>query len=253
MSSDKRLLEIFRDVHRGLPRQGPGSDQETLRALAACTELPAAPDILDVGCGPGAQTMALAKATAGHVTAVDVYDEYLDEVRRRAAAEAVTDRVTVARGDMMDLPFAPASFDLIWAEGAAYIMGFERAFARWRPLLRPSGCVAVTELTWLVPEPPAEAARFFGGEYPQMTDVETNVESIRVAGYEVIDHFTLPEAAWWDEYYAPLEARLPGLREQHADDALALAIIDATAEEIRMRRDHGAAYGYVFYVARART
>lgn len=246
-------MEIFFDIQRGLPRQGPGNDASTLRALAACSALPTSPDVLDVGCGPGVQTMALAGALEGRITAVDVYEEYLDELRQRATDGGLAERITVERGDMMRLPFAPASFDLIWAEAAAYVMGFERAFAAWKSLLRPGGYVAVTELTWLAPDPSSEVAAFYGSEYPQMTDVQTNLASIRVAGYDVVDHFVLPDAAWWDDYYGPLEAKLPALRHQYENDATALAIVGASALEIQMRRDHADAYGYVFYIARNAT
>jgi len=251
VTADKRLMEIFLDTQRGLPRQGPGNDASTLRALAACTDLPSIPAVLDIGCGPGAQTLALAGALDGQVTAVDVYEEYLDELRRGASEAGLRERITIERGDMMRLPFPPRSFDLIWAEGAAYIMGFERAFAAWRPLLRPGGYVAVTELTWLVPDPAPEVAGFFGSEYHQMTDIETNLASIRIAGYEVVDHFVLPDAAWWDDYYTPLDAKLPSLREKYAGDGPALAIVGSTEAEIRMRREYADAYGYVFYITRS--
>ncbi len=31
---------------------------------------------------------------------------------------------------------------------------------------------------------------------------------IRACDYEVLGHFTLPESAWWEPYYQPLEERL---------------------------------------------
>lgn len=43
-------------VHRGLPREGPGNDAATLQALRRLPPLPASPRVLDLGCGPGAQT-----------------------------------------------------------------------------------------------------------------------------------------------------------------------------------------------------
>ena len=62
MTDNDRLMEIMLDVHSGLPRQGPGDDESTLRALSLCTELPMRPSVLDVGCGPGMQTIALARS-----------------------------------------------------------------------------------------------------------------------------------------------------------------------------------------------
>jgi ubiquinone/menaquinone biosynthesis C-methylase UbiE len=168
-----RLFEVFLDVQRGLPRQGPGSDESTLEALSLCSGLPERPAILDVGCGPGMQTVALAKAVNGRVTAVDINQEYLCELNERAKAAGVDERIEILSGDMNDLPVAPASFDVIWSEGAAYIMGFRNALAAWRRFLRPGGYVAMTELVWLRPDQPAAAAEFFGNEYPAMTDVAT--------------------------------------------------------------------------------
>ena len=97
------------------------------------------------------------------------------------------------RGDMKDLPFGPDTFDLIWSEGAAYIMGISEAFSAWREFLRPGGYVVVSEATWLVPDPPAEVREFWAAEYPGMTDVAGNLARIEAAGYEVVGHFTLPD------------------------------------------------------------
>ena len=58
---------------------------------------------------------------------------------------------------MADLPFADASFDLLWSEAAAYSMGFFAALAAWRRLLVDGGRLAVSELVWLDRDPPAEA------------------------------------------------------------------------------------------------
>jgi len=60
MTDDRRLLNVFFEVQRGLPRQGPGCDESTLQALALC-RLPERPAILEIGCGPGMQTVELAK------------------------------------------------------------------------------------------------------------------------------------------------------------------------------------------------
>ena len=75
MTDNDRLMQIMLDVHSGLPRQGPGDDESTLRALSFCTELPMQPAVLDVGCGPGMQTVALARGTDGTITAVDLFEQ----------------------------------------------------------------------------------------------------------------------------------------------------------------------------------
>lgn len=249
MDRDPHRLKVFWEVQRGLPRQGPGNDESTLRALALCRGVPPRPSVLDIGCGPGMQTLALARALTGPITAVDLHPEYLVQLEEAACNGGVADRVTTIVADMRALPFAGASFDLVWSEGAAYIMGFAHALAEWRRLLRPGGCLAVSELVWLTPDPPAEVAAFFGQEYPAMTDIETNLGLIEAAGYEVLGHLTLPEAAWWDAYYAPLVAKLPALRDRYRGDPEALAVVEGTAREVEMRRRYPDAYGYELFVA----
>ncbi|WP_119166211.1 class I SAM-dependent methyltransferase [Algihabitans albus] len=249
MEEESRLFEIFLEVQRGLPRQGPGAAQSTLDALALCRGLPEHPSVLDIGCGPGLQTLVLAEALDGPITAVDLLQEYLDSLNERAAATGLAERIEVLAGDMAELPFPDRSFDLIWAEGSAYIMGFEAAFRAWRRLLKPGGCIAMTELTWLRSDPPAEAAAFFQTEYPAMTTLEANMASLKACGYDLLGTFTLPEAAWWDDYYTPLEARLPRLKACYADDPAARSVVATTEREIDVRRRFGDAYGYVFFVA----
>src|SRR5210317_493897 len=101
-------------------------------------------------------------------------------------------------------------------------MGFEKALAEWKRLLKPGGYIAVSELVWLQPDAPTELAAFFGSEYPAMTNVEANLRTIRACGYDLGGHFTLPDAAWWEHYYTPLQAKLPSLRERYAGDREAL-------------------------------
>ena len=248
MDENARLFEIFLKVQRGLPRQGPGCDESTLKALSLCPRLPEKPAILDIGCGPGMQTIALAKAVNGQITAVDNQQEYLNQVTERAATEGVAERVKVFAADMRKLPFPPESFDVVWSEGAAYIMGFKSALANWKRLLKPGGCFAVSELVWLHPDPPTELHEFFTAEYPAMTDTATITNTIRDCGYDLLGHFTLPDAAWWQHYYGPLEAKLPSLSDRYAGDQQALGVIEMTRREIDIRRRFGTWYGYVFFV-----
>lgn len=249
MTDQPGLPDAFWEVHAGLPRQGAGIDAATEKALAMCTELPARPRILDIGCGPGRQSLVLARTSGGHVTAVDLHEPFLDQVREAAAAEGLGDRVTAVRADMRALPFEAASFDVVWSEGAVFIMGVAAALASWRRLLRPGGCLVFSEIVWTGKERPAVVADVLAG-YPAMTDVEGNLRLIAEAGYELVGRFTVPESGWWDEYYAPLEARLPALRERYRADAEALAVVESTAQEIDLRRRYASSYDYHFFVAR---
>lgn len=250
MPDNSRLFEIFLDVQRGLPRQGPGSDESTLKALSYCDELPYNPAVLDIGCGPGMQTIALAKTLDGKITALDLLPEYLDQLKERAVREGVSEHINIQKGDMDELPYEPASFDLIWAEGSAYCMGFGNALQSWKPFLKPGGYLALSELVWLSSDLPLEVYEFFRDEYALMTDIASNLDMINSAGYEIKAHFTLPGADWWDHYYTPLESKLPSLYEKYKGDDEAIGVIDMTAREIDMRKRFHEYYGYEFFIAR---
>jgi len=242
--------EIFWQVHCDLPREAPGSDSSTPRALSMLPRLPASARILDIGCGPGAQTVALARATSSDIIAVDTHPPFLDDLVHRAAQAGVADRIHPLQASMFNLDF-DRPFDLIWLEGAIYIIGFERGLREWRRLLKPGGLVAVTEVSWLKPDPPEAARKFWGEAYPDMATIEENLKRLTAAGYRSPGHFTLPESDWWDNYYHPMAARIEMLRQVYCDHPEAQAALDLACAEIEVYRQYSAWYGYVFYLGQA--
>jgi SAM-dependent methyltransferase len=240
------MIEIFEN----LPSQGPGDREATARALALVVGLPDSPEILDVGCGVGRQTLDLASLTSGRITAVDNYPPFLATLRQAAMAGGFAARIRTVEGDMGALDFPPASFDLIWSEGAAYILGFARALQAWRPLLRPRGSLVVSEIAWFRPDPPPQLREFFAAECPDMNHQEDLPPLVAAAGYELTGEFSLPDAAWWTDYYGPLEKNVAALRHQGGYGDEAAAFLDALELEIDLHRRFSAYYGYRFLVMR---
>jgi SAM-dependent methyltransferase len=240
--------DLFFEVHRELPREGPGSNASTRQALALLRDLPQKPLILDVGCGPGMQTLELARLTGGKIIAVDTHQPFLDELQARAGLAGLAERIVTSNQSMFSLDFAEASFDAIWSEGAIYIMGFEAGLRAWRRLVKPGGYLAVSEVAWLLPDPPQEIRAFWEAEYPAIRDVERQLALVQAAGYRPVGHFTLPPSDWMDHYYTPLEARLARLRQKYRHDAPALAQLAEHQREVDLFRKYHDWYSYVFYV-----
>ncbi len=71
--------------------------------------------VLDAGAGTGS-TGLMAARKAGHsgkVTLFDLSDDMLDVAREKAETEAIDLRLEFRSGDMVQLPFADASFDVV--------------------------------------------------------------------------------------------------------------------------------------------
>ena len=241
--------EIFFEIHHGLPREGPGRNIYTQRAFQMLPPLDD-PSILDVGCGTGEPTLELARLSQGKVLAIDIHQPYLDELTKKIERAGLSDRVRAVHCSMFDMDFPDESFDIVWAEGSIFIIGLDRGLKEWRRLIKPNGFLVVHEMAWLRPDPPQEIYDYWQEVYPGIRTVPETLQQIPDLGYEIIGHFTLPEDAWWVEYYGPLERRIQQLRKKYVKDPEALVVLDKEQEEIDMFRKYHKWYGSVFFVMR---
>jgi SAM-dependent methyltransferase len=250
MSTSPRFWEIFFEVFESLPRQGPGDRASAIRALGLCRELPVSPAILDLGCGVGGQTLQLAELTSGSILAIDRHAPSIERLRSAIAEHGLAPRVSAIVGDMAHLGQPPESFDLIWSEGALYNLGLGNALRLCHDLLRCGGYLAFTDAIWRKESPPTELEASFDLDYPTMGWLDDDVAAIKDSGLDLVGHFVLPDEAWWDDFYSPMERRISELRDHYAKDPEALAILDQLAEEPDFHRRYSDFYAYAFFVAR---
>jgi ubiquinone/menaquinone biosynthesis C-methylase UbiE len=100
------------------------------------------------------QTIELAKLSDGHIEALDNHQSFLEQLKKKAEEESVSEKITAVNGDMTALNYEDGRFDLIWCEGAIFIIGFEKGLREWKRLLTGKGYLVVSELCWLKPDPP---------------------------------------------------------------------------------------------------
>ena len=242
------LDEFFYQVFEFLPRQGPGCTGATRKAFSYLPPLPKDAKILDIGCGSGTQTRDLAALTSGTITAVDNHQPFLDSINAWAVKGGLEGRIQIHCASMDALPFEPGQFDLIWSEGAIFIMGFFEGLRAWKPLLKKGGYMVVSDAAWFEPNPPQELVQWWEKEgYIPKTENQLT-EQVRNAGLHLIATYRLPEAGWWENYYIPMLARIAELRKTHGADPACAAILDSFEYEAEMYRKYKQYYGYTFFV-----
>jgi ubiquinone/menaquinone biosynthesis C-methylase UbiE len=243
-------MNLFSEIHKDIPREGPGNNESTRKAYNLIKNYVSEPHILDIGCGPGMQTIELGSLTDGTILATDMNEEFLTVLSENAKKYGLSQKIKIEKADMKNLPYQARQFDVIWSEGAIFIMGFENGLREWRKFLKQSGILVVSELSWIKENAPKEAVDFWMDAYPAADTVEGNIQKAINSGYEVIDSFVIPESAWWDHYYDPLEKRLSQFSEKYKKDEEALKTIADMQYEIELFRKYHEYYGYVFYLLR---
>lgn len=244
-------MQLLIDFHKDAERQGPGSHEDTLRALSF-TELDNRKHlkVLDIGCGSGAQTLSLAQNLNAEITAVDLFPEFLNKLNIRAQKLGVQERIITLQKSMDDLSFENGEFDLIWSEGAIYIIGFQEGIRRWKDYLKVGGYIAVSEITWTTNSRPAEIEEHWKKEYPQVDTASNKMKVLEENGFSPVGYFYLPESSWINNYYKPIEDRFDKFLTRHKNNELAQGIVETEKDEIRKYRAYKDNLSYGFYIAR---
>ena len=135
----------------GTARQTAQSANSTaVQSASGIVGHPAAQEILDIACGTGDFSIAIARAMApgSRVTGLDLSEGMLAVMRAKLAASGLEDRVACVQGDSEALPYADAAFDCVTI--AFGIRNFEHRETALREILRvlkPGGKLVILELS----------------------------------------------------------------------------------------------------------
>ena len=108
--------ERARDLAARLERRANAEDEVAAReTYLTLLEISAGERVLDVGCGSGAVTRDIAKRVGerGLVVGLDPSPELLAVARGLAEGAGLGDRVEFREGNVLRLPFADGSFDVV--------------------------------------------------------------------------------------------------------------------------------------------
>ena len=115
-----------------------------VQQLQVSTEWP----ILEIGCGAGLTSIALAHSGYA-VEAIDSVDVMIKVTQQRAEDAGVGHRVTTSVGDVHDLAFADDMFSLVLLIGVApWLHSLDKSLREVARVLRPEGYLIATADNW---------------------------------------------------------------------------------------------------------
>ncbi len=243
-------INLICEYFSGLDRQGPGSTENTLKALSFIPLLSQDAQIADLGCGTGAPTMMLAQNCPGQITGIDLFPEFIEQFNKNASHHQLEDRVKGVTGSMDKLPFRDESLDLIWSEGAIYNIGFVRGLQYWRRFLKNEGYIAVSEASWFTKDRPDEINDFWNEAYPEIDTIPNKVAQMQNAGFIPVASFIIPENCWTENFYVPQLKNQERFLRKHAGNKIAEEFVANEKREAALYAKYKSYYGYVFYIGK---
>jgi ubiquinone/menaquinone biosynthesis C-methylase UbiE len=169
------------------------------------------PQILDVGCGSGVPTIELARLSNGHVTGIDIDETSLNLLQDKIKKMKINKQISIFKKSISAMDFPKESFDIIWAEGSVFVIGFENSIKRWHRYLKPNGFLVI---------------------HDENKDKTKKLGTIRKNGYSLITQFDLSDEIWWLEYYTPLEQLIQKFRNMYPNDNKLIIELDSDQNEI---------------------
>ena len=135
--ADLGLLEDFHTMGRIATSQ-----------LVDLIEMTTDDDVLDAGSGIGGTARFVADECRCRVSAVDLTEEYCETARWLNRLVALDDRISVRRADVTELPFADATFQVVFSQHVQMnVADKSRLYQEARRVLADGGRLAMWDIT----------------------------------------------------------------------------------------------------------
>jgi SAM-dependent methyltransferase len=241
------------DVYAAVRREAFGVDigqhgwltADELARWADWLALPSWSRVLDVACGSGGPSLALARRTGARVIGVDVNPHGIGTARRAARLRGMQG-VSFELADADEpLPFDDASFDaVVCIDAISHLRDWRAAFRDWRRLARPGARLLFTDPAVITGTLTSEelAMRTAIGHFT-FVPADATHRMLAAAGFTVLDtaNATANEAAVARRWHAARASRAEALvalegRERYEGLQAFLSVVHRLAEERRLSR-----------------
>lgn len=139
------------DLHIGIYESAndsiaAASTRTVARMAELCPNLDAAAKVLDIGAGYGGSARYLARHYGCHVDALNLSEKENERDRQKNKEQGLEHLVEVYDGSFESLPFADASYDVVWSQDAIlHSPARAQVLAEVARVLRPGGYFVFTD------------------------------------------------------------------------------------------------------------
>jgi ubiquinone/menaquinone biosynthesis C-methylase UbiE len=199
----KRVADEFARQAQTFDKFAEMTDEQVAARFGAPLGEAGRGDLLDVACGPGVVTAAIAP-TAASVVAFDATEQMLEKAKARCARAGLTN-VAFKHGDAENLPFGDGQFDGIVTRLAIHHFAHpQRALDEMFRVLRPGGAAVIVDV--VSSEVAAESnlqnaiERLRDPSHVRMLPSSELDDGLTLAGFQVLEHSTWDKPHEFEEW-----------------------------------------------------
>ncbi|MFC2103721.1 class I SAM-dependent methyltransferase [Bacteroidota bacterium] len=180
------------------------------------------PLMLDIGCGSGVPTLALAENYNGTIIAVDIDTISINRLTEKVKDLNLSDRISIFNCSLHDMKFEENQFDIILAEGFLNNVGFKKGFLLLLKLLKRNGYFII---------------------HDEFRNYNKKTQLIEQNNCKILDWFELNEQVWWDDYYKCLEKEISSQKNKDL-----LKLFKSDLHEIKLFKRDTSPFKSAYYV-----
>jgi len=185
--------------------------RKATREVAQLADIKTSDRILDVGCGLGGTARFLAQQYKCSVVGIDLTPEYIIVGSKLTALVDLQDRVKLAQGSALDIPYENEYFDAVWTQHVQMnIADKKRFYSEIARVLKPGGCFLFHDVFSNSGQPPIYPTPWAENESLSVMVTEAQAQAIfSEVGLKVEQWIEkVPESvAFFDGVLARLEAK----------------------------------------------